>query len=188
WSTWRERSESPLQETPEEFSNWSRRGSALRTGNTGNARRSRSASAAPAAGSVYFRPSAVSNSEVMPLSQSCFSNLLSSLIWTATRVLPCWSALATLVMVPPRSLLTRVPNKTTADTTMMGAAAIKTGTTGGRVHLARSSSSDIGTCPASGAGAGAAGCGDGDVGWEDGVSGIRLLLRAASYPEMLKTG
>src|SRR5215470_8353728 len=96
----------------------------------------------------------------MSLIQICFSILLSSFTWTAARVVPSCSTLATLVMTPPAAGLARLVSVIKATTMATAAAAIRIGTIGGKVHLARSNSSDIGTWPASAGGVGL-GCGVG---------------------------
>src|SRR6185503_12520097 len=94
----------------------------------------------------------------MFLIQSRLSTTLLSFTCTATMVLPCWSADTTLVMDPLITGCCRFVNATTAIITATAAAAITTGTTGGKVHLARSNSSVIGTCPGAYCGAGADAC------------------------------
>src|SRR5207253_1042760 len=93
-------------------------------------------------------------------------------------VLPCWYTLATLVIDPVMAGLARVPKDTIASTTATTTTAISTGTMGGNVHLALSSSSDMGICPASVGADGAAGgvAWDGGGGTGVGVSGIKVLL------------
>src|SRR5713101_295156 len=60
----------------------------------------------------------------------------------------------------------RLVNAMMATITATATAAINTGTTGGRVHLALSNSSDIGVCPIPGCWAGAA------AGAADGIDGF----------------
>src|SRR5215475_13031960 len=99
--------------------------------------------------SVYLLPSAVSNSELMSLIHSFLSILFSTFTWTPTMVLPSWSTVTTLTTVPEATGLLCMVKPRITTTMAITAAAISTGTIGGRVHLARSSSSDMGTWPAS---------------------------------------
>src|SRR6185312_2959464 len=131
-----------------------------------------SASLAGAAWSWNVFPSAVTSSESTCLTQSCLSITLFRFTCTAAMVLPSWSAVAILAMVPLTTGVGRLAKETTAIITMTTAAAIRTGTMGGSVHFALSNSSPIGMwpgvycgagaglcCPALGCGAGAGGGG-----------------------------
>src|SRR5689334_22649009 len=109
-----------------------------------------------AALSVNFLPSAVSTSAMIALTHSSLSIWLSSLAWTATMVLPCWSAAATLVIATDATGFARLESTTTETSTATNTAAINSGTIGGSVHRALSISSVIGMWPASGLSAGAA--------------------------------
>src|SRR5215470_16170081 len=127
-----------------------------------------------AALSVSFLPSGVSISATIFFTHSALSTWLLSFTWTATMVLPCWSAEATFVMASDATGVLRLENTTTATRIATKTPAISNGTIGGSVHLALSNSSVIGTWPASGLGPALAGfSGDGVGVVFSGISSLR---------------
>src|SRR5262249_3061347 len=102
-----------------------------------------------AALSLYFLPSGVSTSALMFLTHSGLSIWLSTFTWTAAMVVPSVSADTTLVMASAALGGVRFVSTINATTIATSTAATTSGTIGGRVHLALSSSSVIGICPAS---------------------------------------
>src|SRR5437016_3484393 len=147
-------------------------------------------STAGAAISESFLPSAPSISDLMLLMNSGFSPGLLNLRWTATMVLSPCSAVSIFVMLPDGLGAGRFTKATTPMTMATATKAISTGTMGGRVHRARSNSSVMGTCPASGAGWGAAWAGFGEGCAEAGsvFSGIGLHLKQNTIPKMQEGG